>query len=126
MKTRKTNFTGANRGNREGNQNLWSLLFLLFNSGLGGGGELDFSLLTSEGVNIYSKRDGDVDFKFLACPAGAKRRRTLDTQPPYVDSRPMLVAGKPKLRSYKAVFVVGDEDGSQFSDEITVNCASLV
>ena len=59
-----------------------------------------------------------------------------DTQPPYVDNRlpsiasaaegPMLVAGKPELREYKAVFVVGDVEVSQFSDEITVNCAPLV
>ncbi len=34
--------------------------------------------------------------------------------------------GKPELREYKAVFVVGDVEVSQFSDEITVNCAPLV
>lgn len=39
---------------------------------------------------------------------------------------PMLVAGKPELREYKAVFVVGDQEVSQFSDEITVNCAPQV
>jgi hypothetical protein len=38
----------------------------------------------------------------------------------------MLVAGKPELREYKAVFVVNDVEASQFSDEITVNCAPLV
>jgi hypothetical protein len=57
---------------------------------------------------------GNTHFKFLA------------TVPPYVDNRPMLVAGKPELREYKAVFVVGDQEVSQFSDEITVNCAPLV
>ncbi len=48
--------------------------------------------------------------------------------PTYVDNRPLLVAGKPELREYKAVFVVVDVDVevSQFSDEITVNCAPLV
>lgn len=56
------------------------------------------------------------DFKFLAG----------DTSPTYVDNRPLLVAGKPELREYKAVFVVGDVEVSQFSDEITVNCALLV
>ncbi|MGA2659768.1 MAG: hypothetical protein ABSH34_19855 [Verrucomicrobiota bacterium] len=35
----------------------------------------------------------------------------------------MLFAGKPKLRGYQAVFVVADKEVSQFSDEITVNCA---
>src|SRR2546425_11277985 len=56
--------------------------------------------------------------------------------PPYVDYRlpsialaaegPLLVPGKPELRGHKAVFVIGDAEVSQFSDEITVNCAPLV
>jgi hypothetical protein len=79
-------------------------------------GKKQIPISNSEGVNIYSRRDGDADFKFLA----------RDTVPPYVDNRPMLVAGKPELREYKAVFVVGDQEVSQFSDEITVNCAPLV
>src|SRR5437867_9689081 len=61
-------------------------------------------------------RDGDADFKFLA----------RDTSPTYVDNRALLVANKLELREYKAVFVVGDIEVSQFSDEITVNCAPLV
>ena len=36
------------------------------------------------------------------------------------------VLGKPELREYKAVFVVGDAEVSQFSDEIIINCAPLV
>ena len=82
----------------------------------GGTVEIDFNLAGSDGVNIYSRRDGDTDFKFLA----------RDTVPPYVDNRPMLVAGKPELRENKAVFVVADKEVSQFSDEITVNCTPLV
>src|SRR5437879_597155 len=81
--------------------------------------ELDFDKSVSDGVpscGIYSRRDGDTDFKFLA----------RDTSSPYVDNRAMLVAGKPELREYKAMFVVGDVEVSQFSDEITVNCAPLV
>jgi len=38
----------------------------------------------------------------------------------------MLVAGKPELRQYKAIFVVGDQEVSEFSDDISVNCAPLV
>ena len=38
----------------------------------------------------------------------------------------MLVLGKPKLREYKAVLVIGDQEVSQFSDELTANCAPLV
>ncbi len=59
---------------------------------------------------LNSNCEGDVDFKFLA----------RDTQPPYVDNRLMFVAGKPELREYKAVFVIGDQEVSQFSDKITV------
>jgi hypothetical protein len=45
-----------------------------------------------------------------------------------VDNRPLLVAGKPGLREYIPTRrdVVGDVEVSQFSDEITVNCAPLV
>jgi hypothetical protein len=49
-----------------------------------------------------------------------------DAVPPYMDNRPLLVTGKPELREYKAVFVVADQEVSQFSDEITVNCAPMV
>jgi len=38
----------------------------------------------------------------------------------------VLVAGKPELRGYKAVYVVADQEVSPFSAEITVNCAPLV
>jgi hypothetical protein len=79
----------------------------------GGAVGIDFNLANSEGVNIYSRRDGDGDFKFLAG----------DTVPPYVDNRPLLAAGKPELREYKAVYVVSDAEIGLFSDEVVVNCA---
>jgi hypothetical protein len=79
----------------------------------GGAVGIDFNLANSEGVNIYSRRDGDGDFKFLA----------RDTVPPYVDNRPLLAAGKPELREYKAVYVVSDAEIGLFSDEVVVNCA---
>jgi hypothetical protein len=57
----------------------------------------------------------------------------MPTSPTYVDNRlpsiglaeegPLLVAGKPELREYRAFFVVGGLEVSQFSEEITVNCA---
>ena len=81
-----------------------------------GNGEGKENLCSLRLVLLNSGRDGDADFKFLA----------RDTSPTYVDNRPLLVAGKPELREYKAVFVVGDIEVSQFSDEITVNCAPLV
>ena len=69
--------------------------------------EIDFNLANSEGVNIYSRRDGDADFKFLA----------RDTSPTYVDNRPLLVANKPEIREYKAVFVVGDIEASPMTNQ---------
>ena len=79
----------------------------------GGVVQIDFNKSTSDGVNIYSKRDGDVDFVFLA----------RDTQTPYVDNRALKVAGKPELREYKAMYVLGDDEIGIFSHELVVNCA---
>ena len=79
----------------------------------GGVVQIDFVKRTSDGVNLYSKRDGDADFVFLA----------RDTATPYIDNRPLLVPGKPEIREYKAMFVVGDEEIGSFSHELVVNCA---
>jgi hypothetical protein len=48
---------------------------------------------------------------------------SINSQP---STKHLLVPGKPELREHKAVFVIGDQEVSQFSDEITVNCAPLV
>jgi len=79
----------------------------------GGVVELDFDKSISDGVNLYAKRDGDADFVFLA----------RDTASPYIDNRPLLVATKPELREYKAVYVQSDAEIGLFSDEVVVNCA---
>ena len=83
------------------------------NDRTGGQVEIGFNKLTSDGVNIYSKRDGDVDFVFLA----------RDTATPYLDTRPLKVPGKPEIREYKAMFVLNDEEIGIFSHELVVNCA---
>ncbi|MBI2927415.1 MAG: hypothetical protein HYY24_17095 [Verrucomicrobia bacterium] len=74
--------------------------------------ELTFNKLKSDGVNIYSQREGDAAFVFLA----------RDTATPYVDNRACLVAGKPETRKYKAIFVIDDAEIGQFSDEVVVTC----
>ncbi len=79
----------------------------------GGVVELDFDKSISDGVNIYAKRDGDADFVFLA----------RDTASPYIDNRLLLVATKPELCEYKAVYVLSDAEIGLFSDEVVVNCA---
>src|SRR5438445_8315042 len=97
MKTGERNSTGANRGNGEGEENLCCLRFLLFKSGSGGVVELDFKKSISDGVNIYAKRDGDSSLAAPSCRAGVRWRR-------------MLVATKPELREYKAVYVRSDAE----------------
>lgn len=72
------------------------------------GVELNFPKSKSDGVRIYDRRDGENEFTFLA----------LDTIAPYVDNRPLLAAGKPEQRRYKAIYVTGDDEVGQFSDEV--------
>ncbi|MEI8344984.1 MAG: TIM barrel protein, partial [Candidatus Omnitrophota bacterium] len=72
--------------------------------------EIVFNKSKSDGVNVYSQRDGDAGWVFLA----------RDTESPYVDNRPLLAAGKPEVRRYKAIYVLGDDETGQPSDEITV------
>ena len=102
--------TGANRDNGDRVQNLRSLLL---DSGAGGVVELDLNLLISDGGNTYCLRGDEADFTFLA----------RDTASPYIDNRPLLVATKPELREYKAVYVQSDAEIGLFSDEVVVNCA---
>jgi hypothetical protein len=59
--------------------------------------EIAFNKLDAEGVHIYGQRDGETGFNFLAS----------ETHSPYIDNRPLLVAGKPETRQYKAVFFIG-------------------
>jgi len=74
--------------------------------------ELKFNKSKADGVNLYSKREGDADFVFLA----------RDTTSPYVDNRPCLVPGHPEDRQYKAIYVHGDSEIGQASDIITLVC----
>ena len=114
MTIQQRSLTGANTSKqRRKSESLFSPFRLLFKSGSGGVVELDFDKSISDGVNIYAKRDGDADFVFLA----------RDTASPYIDNRPLLVATKPELREYKAVYVQSDAEIGLFSDEVVVNCA---
>jgi len=74
---------------------------------------LDFPKLRTDGVNIYLFDETTGKYVFLA----------RDTVASYVDNRPLRDPAKPELRRYTAVYVVGDEEVGQFSDEVVVNCA---
>jgi hypothetical protein len=58
---------------------------------------IGFNKMDAEGVHIYGMRDGEAGFTLLAS----------ETHSPYVDNRPLLTAGKPETRQYKAMFFLG-------------------
>ena len=93
----------------------------------GGAVEIGFNKLTSDGVNIYSKRDGDACLRREGRGYGRRAATPyLDTRLPSIGSAkegPLKVAGKPEIREYKAMFVLNDEEIGVFSHELAVNCA---
>ena len=97
--------TGANR--RNGERNLCSLCFLLSKSGPGGVVELDFDKSVSDGVNISVKRGDEPDF---TVPAPCSGLSTINSQPSTTE----------KLREYKCVYVLNDEEIGLFSEEVVV------
>jgi hypothetical protein len=74
---------------------------------------LSFPKLRTDGINIYEMDESTGKYAFLA----------RDTVAPYIDNRPLRDSAKPELRRYTAVYVVGDEEVGQYSDELVVNCA---
>jgi hypothetical protein len=74
--------------------------------------EVAFNKSKADGVNLYSQREGDSSFVFLA----------RDTASPYVDNRPLLQAGKPEVRKYRALYVVNDAETGIASDDVTAVC----
>jgi hypothetical protein len=71
--------------------------------------EVGFNKMLAEGVHIQSMRDGDTGFSFLSS----------ETHSPYVDNRPLLVAGKPETRQYRAVFFQNKGEIGNTSDPVT-------
>ena len=61
-------------------------------------------------MNLNCQRDGDATFLFLA----------RDTSSPYVDNRPLLVAGKPEVRRYRCRYIIDDVEIGLPSDEVVV------
>ena len=75
-----------------------------------GGAELKSTKGDAEAVDIYSKRDTDPDFVFFM--------RALHF--PVIDTRPLLVAGKPEKREYRAKYIRQNQPYGNMSAIITV------
>jgi hypothetical protein len=73
---------------------------------------ISFSKYNSEGVNIYSKRNNEVDWVLL-------NRASVS---PFMDMRPLLEIGKPELRDYCVIYVLKDKEIGHYSNEVVVNC----
>ena len=77
---------------------------------VGGGVSIKATKGKAQAVDLYGKRDGDADFVLLG--------RVMYF--PYVDSRPLFVAGKPEKREYRAMLVRHDQPYGTASGIITV------
>jgi hypothetical protein len=72
---------------------------------------LKFNKQGTDGVNIYTKRGAETEFKFLA----------RDTQSPYVDTRDNLGATSAEERQYYAIYILVDDEVGQPSDTVTIS-----
>ena len=77
-----------------------------------GHAEVGFDKSISQGINLYCQRGSETAPTFLA----------RDTSSPYVDNRPLLVAGQPETRTYTAIYVLNDEEVGLVSDAVAVVC----
>ena len=72
--------------------------------------ELDFNLYEHDGVWIESQRQGEGGFAFLST----------DTGSPYVDNRPVKMAGQAEWRDYRACWWDGDVASYAFGPVLRV------
>jgi|SRR5665213_2360544 len=74
---------------------------------------LKFKKGQTDGVVIYSRKQGETVWKFLS----------RDTNSPYDDHNPLAAAGVPEVREYQAFGVLNDQQIGQPSDIVSVTFA---
>lgn len=70
---------------------------------------LEFSKGGTDGVNIYTRLQGEGAWAFLA----------RDTRSPYIDNRPLTTPGQAETREYQCRGVIDDEEIGLMSDAVT-------
>lgn len=75
--------------------------------------ELRFKKLSSDGIKLFCKRGEETVWTHIATVTRTK----------CFDDRPLLVAGKPELRTYRAHFILRDETIGEYSDQLEISCA---
>ena len=68
--------------------------------------KLEFTKGPTDGVNIYTRLQGEPTFVFLA----------RDTNSPYKDNRPLAVPAQPEQREYQCRGIINDEEIGQMSE----------
>ena len=71
--------------------------------------QVDFSKGRFDGVFIESRRTGETDWTGLG----------VDNYSPFIDTRPLLEAGKPEVREYRLRYVLRDQPVGDWSDIIS-------
>lgn len=74
---------------------------------------LTFAKDQTDGMNIYARLQGQTTWVFLA----------LDTESPYMDTRPLAAPGTPENREYRCRGVISDLEIGQWSDVVQVTFA---
>ena len=72
--------------------------------------EIQFVKSKTDGINIYSRLKGAVNWTFLA----------YDTSSPYIDNRPLAVPNVAETREYMGIGVIADAQLPLQSDILTV------
>jgi hypothetical protein len=65
----------------------------------------------ADGINIYGADGNTGIYVFLAT----------NLHPNYLDKRPLPAPGQSAVRKFKAVYIMGDEEVGQYSDEISIS-----
>jgi hypothetical protein len=74
---------------------------------------ITFSLYSYDGLEIQSRRGAEAIWSQFAVAVTS----------PYIDTRPLLVAGQPEMRHYRAMYMQGNAPVGELSDELVVVAA---
>lgn len=80
----------------------------------GGVVALAFSKSKSDGVNLYSQRDGEAGFGVLV----------RDACSPYVDNRTLWAPGKSEAQRHRPIYMPNRHETGPFTDAVTITCPS--
>ena len=77
--------------------------------------ELRFNKSSGADLNIYCQRDGESERVLLGQAVSGR----------FVDDSPLMKAGEPEARRYRAVCVFNGVETGEISDEIVITCRAL-